>query len=679
MFSRNIFGLGLLFLLQICAVASVAASNGVIPPEDWFGQPAFSPDGKLVVVVAGNKESGADPTRDKDHLRYYWYEDSSRDMFLLDGGSYKSLGITSVGLCPEWAPDSKHFFVKASQRIEIYDARCHSCKSLPDNNVEAWSPDGRKILLSGRGGPVVYDLQSDKLQKFDSDKTIYEFSAVWSPDSKSFAVVSFGQHYDLHPSNLEIWHLDGKSAAVTVPVNLPPDLPKDQLPRATGNFSWTSNSKVFVYSDFKALHFLDTKSFKETGYLNTPGGFPSRFEVSPSQKLLSLHFGKQVCIIDVKTAKPLLYFDGPNNGAFECRWSPDSSHLLIYGNDVFAICSLETGKTLGYKKVGQVDRFDWSLDQRHIYFSQWKKKPQALSIDLSANSSDRCVIDGGTIGAPGWRNGPTVASLEDCYVELDKTLTPAAKAKFKGTDYIYQYGGGSIIYDSTLVDAMSNFDDDKLREMFVSKGFPDGKNILATILLGYYHHLNGTPFDLEKQIEEYRATNSESEVVCKVGRALSVALGTYVTQDLDRQRVSIDSIKAEKKLVTLLAEHGSGPIDEMKLLKAFRTKYSEKQLGMIVYVLPQEVWDADNPVKQTRDGLEPIEKRMNDFKTVSCSGIKLAVATPELWAHYRANISTKYNSCGDLPSAVIIDKDNIITSRVKSLETRDLEHALTLK
>lgn len=174
--------------------------------------PSVAQDGRLAFVTykAGAPEIWGQRTRDGAQVRLY----------AAPGGALVS--------SPAWSPDGKRLaFVQGDRRgntdIMVMDLATGRVHRLTDgggiNTEPTWNPDGTQIAFTSdrEGGPQVFLMQSDgsNVRRLTSEGT-YNASPAWSPSGAMIAYVSrFEGRFDLFIYKLG----EGKSYQITNGVN----------------------------------------------------------------------------------------------------------------------------------------------------------------------------------------------------------------------------------------------------------------------------------------------------------------------------------------------------------------------------------------------------------------------------------------------------------------------------
>jgi TolB protein len=154
----------------------------------WGGIPVWSPDGRYMAYVTGNR--------------------ANQDIFVMDANGSHTHNLTPDSphdMSPTWSPDSRRIAFESLRdgNWEIYTAAiCDDCELHPRNlthnaaidSSPAWSPDGSKIaLLSTRSGEseiYVMDADGGNIHQLTRSSLTDLEAPVWSPDGKHIAFTS---------------------------------------------------------------------------------------------------------------------------------------------------------------------------------------------------------------------------------------------------------------------------------------------------------------------------------------------------------------------------------------------------------------------------------------------------------------------------------------------------------
>ena len=165
--------------------------------ENGACQPAWSPDGKLLVFIS--------PCSKRAEFFETAYTDSSLYLMNADGTNITQLtNVPGADFDPAWSPDGKRIAFASmrdgNKQIYTLDVSSLAVTRLTstDDGIEtsqpAWSPDGRMIAyMVKRVGTFQVWVMDDTGQKNEqlvrSGQTIWDFNPIWSTDG-SFVLFS---------------------------------------------------------------------------------------------------------------------------------------------------------------------------------------------------------------------------------------------------------------------------------------------------------------------------------------------------------------------------------------------------------------------------------------------------------------------------------------------------------
>lgn len=217
--------------------------------REFFLQ-GVSPDGRQLAITTGTRDQediyliGADgrglrqltndPARDRqvswspDGSHLYFYSDRSGNYELWivnqDGSGLRQLTTSDGRYYPSATPDGSKVaaFSSHPQRAHLYDARDFSKPTeilpevpqelaSPGNIIQGWSPDGRQLLITTNGGPIVYSLATRTYRRI----RVGGGGASWLPDSRR-VLMSTGRLLivdSISGDEQEIFAIPGESVA----------------------------------------------------------------------------------------------------------------------------------------------------------------------------------------------------------------------------------------------------------------------------------------------------------------------------------------------------------------------------------------------------------------------------------------------------------------------------------
>ena len=249
------------------------------------GDPQVSPDGQWVAYTLSHIDTTADK-RITDIWMVSW--DASQDLEL-------TYNTESSASSPRWSPDGKYLSFEADRpgkgkgaQVWVLDRRGGEARQLTDVKghlgAYAWSPDGKKLLLTIKASdepesadgkkdekkeekpkPIVidryhfkqdvqgfltgtnrnllyiYNIDTQKLEKLTNDTAHDEGNAVWSPDGSKVAYVSNHDPDWDRTINTDVFVVDA------APSSTPKKL-TDFKGEDGGRLAWGPDSKWIAYT-----------------------------------------------------------------------------------------------------------------------------------------------------------------------------------------------------------------------------------------------------------------------------------------------------------------------------------------------------------------------------------------------------------------------------------------------
>jgi WD40 repeat protein len=511
---------------------SAAASDNcptgrVVPPEEWTGIPAWSPDGKSVLVtwpapakvdpdgklsrVIGKLNTDAPGafrrartilTPGQKPPSPMLINSATQEPLLLDAKTYKKLPVEfadiSGGAAEKltrglWSPDSKFIVDDSfSGSPALFDAKTGKIVmrlKQSQFNGEAkltWAPDSKHIAINGNGyGILMYSIGGRESGSLLPNIKGVCPSLAWSPDGHLIALF---ENDDVN-SSLVICSSDGKDVRFKLP-----------LKSRGRDVAWSPDGKL-AYSD-SAIHILDSEQ-KEIQRLPTDDEGKQGLAWSPNGKLLAYRANCPLLkIFDVEHMKPLSELSCEKNGRYHFHWSPDSEYLAIVGaTNEIVLYEAKNGKILGSKSFDEAAVIQWCPDGKALAISCFDD--DSVLIEQVNLKPDVVAFTNGNTDNP-WRNQKVLTNLDDCFVELQKIMGEPEVKKFKSLAEKNAYSYGWPFFQMGLRNTWGLNGKNALVKYFNQLGLRDSHSMSGMIMLMYWRQLNGVPFEIEKTAESLK-------------------------------------------------------------------------------------------------------------------------------------------------------------------------------
>jgi Tol biopolymer transport system component len=245
----------------------VDISRGFLFNLSWGGVPVWSPDGRYMAYVTGNR--------------------ANQDIFVMGANGADTRNLTADSphdLSPTWSPDSQHLAFESNRdgNWEIYLIdMCDGCDLNPRNlthnaaidSSPSWSPDGRRIAFistrSDESEIFVMNADGSNLHRLTRHSLTDLQVPVWSPDGKQLAFTS------LRPGNWDIYVMDADCG----------DLPECRDDRIRNLSQHTSQDSNPAWSpDGKWIAFTSRRDGNLEVYLvAAEGGEPRNLTNNPNE------------------------------------------------------------------------------------------------------------------------------------------------------------------------------------------------------------------------------------------------------------------------------------------------------------------------------------------------------------------------------------------------------------
>ncbi len=507
--NRRTISLSRSVLLTLDAVASVhlsallcptAIASDVVPPTEWSGSPAWSPDGKLIAISwpAPKRVRIVTPSN-----KTLWGEQSNFDvrrLVLIDAKTYKRLPTSfSTDLrSSEWSSNGDYIAGTTLDSLIVYSAR--TGKRVLNLKTQSsflehysFNPEGTCFALYEQERLQIWNMATKQLSLTIPRPIKRCDSMTWSPDGSSIAVCesSIG---DVRSSSVSVF--DAKSGA---------PLMHEESSFGAKNIGWSLDGRWFAWSD-NCMRLLDGKTFAplcELGFV-APDGV--RFRWSPNGKHIAFVDGDhRLHIVSPEKPNDVLTIEAEKTGRFGFEWSPDNSYIVMNDYiDRLAICNATTGKYIGANTGDANAWVSWSPDS-HELITHNCSYAKLLKLHWEHGSIVAPAFKNGTTDNP-WKNLLVPKDLHECLVDLDSWLSNHNKQEIRGIKEadveLLDFGPG---FGMQLRNRYGLQGHTPLVEYFNNLGITSPYAMDRIIILSYWRHLNGRQIDIESQLETERA------------------------------------------------------------------------------------------------------------------------------------------------------------------------------
>jgi Tol biopolymer transport system component len=158
-------------------------ANGGVPGCGHEAGPAWSPDGRRIAIVSDGQFTT--PTKPP-----YGFGETDIYVMNADGSGQRRLTRTAGSEhSPAWSPDGRTIAFSGRGGIYVMNADGSGRQNLAPGGLPAWSPDGRKIAFVSSDG--IYVMNADGSGQRLLTRAAVSYPALaWSPDGRRIAFVS---------------------------------------------------------------------------------------------------------------------------------------------------------------------------------------------------------------------------------------------------------------------------------------------------------------------------------------------------------------------------------------------------------------------------------------------------------------------------------------------------------
>lgn len=419
--ASNILGLAMLFAFG--SQSPCNAAGQILLPDRWADRAYISPDGALIAV-------NSPPNWAKDERGQLVPEthDGPRITYIVNSTDYTIQAKLTQEYWTTWSRDSKLLACESitDHTVDIfapYANKTLNTLTLRDGTVLVhWSPDSTRLAIIGSKGVFILPVAHDKpiIEMDCKDREFTHLHGAWSPDGLKFAACD--SQRESRRGTVCVWSSQSGQLLNEFSVNT-----------WDSTTSWSTDGKLFMYSEPGLIHVLQADSMRETVTIKTKANVPVHFQFSPDGKRLAFADVDIIHIYDVATISENLAIPAAKSGFYWIEWSPDGQYILIESVERLAICDSHTGSYLGHKFFKDCISADWVPNKPALLLKIKNTCPIFAALNLPSRNTDACVFDNGEIGSPGWENQPTPKNLDECYAAFNKYLTHDQLHTFKNT------------------------------------------------------------------------------------------------------------------------------------------------------------------------------------------------------------------------------------------------------
>lgn len=660
--------LTLLMVHTMATTLAAFAEKTIIPQNQWWGEPSWSPDSRLIAVQTPPPESFEIINR-SDGKKFYGYKsdklDLEPDTVLINAKDYSIVGSIGHKLeSSEWSSDAKLLATTSIENCRAVLAIFTGENGLPikkelTNELASltWAPNSHRLIVSQSKKVSIYDL--DTIQTLELEAASGEhhwMQPCWSPEGSKIASLGCFTGVDGEQPGLRIWN--GKSGKVLK------DLTNNSL---LGSALWTIDGKNLLHSQAGSICIVDGHTFKSIKSIKTHECV--KLKLSPGGTQIGYEDQGSVHIIDTQSLREKLKLQGPKSTDFSFSWSPDERYILIQSLETITVCDAVSGKFLEFAECDNLSRAYWTPDGQSIVLAMKNSPPIIVRRKLPD-----LTLPGAIASAPGWEYYPRPKTLADCFREFDKALPPEKLKRFKDAEEksICRFGGGSFVSDSLMSKPYHSWDLTDLHKFFNKLGIADARDVFAIVLDSYWRHLHGKPIQFDEQVKYYKAFWDQQKPVVSENRPVPPALLDLNGRDRRVGAFTIGSTKAKLKIVTFIGTDEFQNLPYLKKLLQLRLQYPSNSIAFVIFAMHLEPLSLTG---MSPSALAPPSKEIAKFEENPDENILVssipAVESEKLLQLISAGKMKYYP-----PQTLVIVRNNHIKLRINGMEQNEAEQAL---